>query len=106
MANKITKVISLIFVGIISLLCVVPFVVLIVGTLTGNSELASGLAPVLGESEGYASLNIIPLYPTFKNIIDIFLDSPEVYIMFWNSFKIVFRMLSLSRTIYCDSIVT
>lgn len=89
MANKITKVVSLIFVGIISLLCVVPFVVLIVGTLTGNSELASGLAPVLGESEGYASLNLIPLYPTFKNIIDIFMDSPEVYIMFWNSFKIV-----------------
>lgn len=38
---------------------------------------------------GYATWHFIPLYPTVKNVVELLFDTPEYYVLFWNSVKIV-----------------
>ena len=66
-----------------AVLSVLPLVFL------GESELGQIASPVISGGSGYASWHFIPLYPTFKNIIELLFDTPEYYVLFWNSVKIV-----------------
>ena len=82
------------FLVILSLLFIFPVVFLAVGSLMGKNELTELLRPVLESgNKGYASWKIFPQYPTLKNYVAILLDSPEFFIMFWNSVKITFGTL-------------
>ncbi|MGN0154144.1 MAG: carbohydrate ABC transporter permease [Lachnospiraceae bacterium] len=72
-----------------AVLSVLPLVILACGAFTGENELYRMLGPVIGTEEGYAGWHFIPLYPTLKNIIELFFDTPEYYVLFWNSIKIV-----------------
>lgn len=67
---------------------VFPVLFLICGSLMGDTELSRLLIPVLGNGEGFASWKLIPLYPTFSHYVELLLDSPEFFVMFWNSVKI------------------
>ena len=83
-----------VFLVILSLLFIFPVVFLAVGSLMGKNELTELLRPVLESgNKGYASWKIFPQYPTLKNYVAILLDSPEFFIMFWNSVKITFGTL-------------
>ena len=83
-----------VFLVILSLLFIFPVVFLAVGSLMGKNELTELLRPVLESgNKGYASWKIFPQYPTLKNYVEILLDSPEFFIMFWNSVKITFGAL-------------
>ncbi len=78
-----------VFLVILSLIFIFPVVFLAVGSLMGKNELTELLRPVLESgNKGYASWKILPQYPTLKNYVEILLDSPEFFIMFWNSVKI------------------
>ena len=68
---------------------VVPLVFLICGTFTNEVELDQILASVIGDGMGYATWHFIPLYPTVKNVVELLFDTPEYYVLFWNSVKIV-----------------
>ena len=82
------------FLVILSLLFIFPVVFLAVGSLMGKNELTELLRPGLESgNKGYASWKIFPQYPTLKNYVAILLDSPEFFIMFWNSVKITFGTL-------------
>ena len=72
-----------------AVLSVLPLVFLISGAFMGESELGQIASPVISGGSGYASWHFIPLYPTFKNIIELLFDTPEYYVLFWNSVKIV-----------------
>lgn len=67
---------------------VFPVLFLVCGSLMGNTELSQILLPVLGDGEGFASWKLMPLYPTFSHYVELLLDSPEFFVMFWNSVKI------------------
>lgn len=69
-------------------LAVFPVVFLVCGSLMGKTELSQLLLPVLGTGEGFASWRLIPVYPTFTHYAELLLDSPEFFVMFWNSVKI------------------
>ena len=73
---------------------VFPIWFLICGSLMGNSELAGLLAPVMGNAEGFASWKLLPEYPTLRSYIRMLLDSPEFFVMFWNSVKITATVLA------------
>ena len=61
----------------------------LVGSLMGKNELTDLLFPVLQEgAKGYASWKLFPEYPTLKHYVEVLLDSPEFFVMFWNSVKI------------------
>lgn len=82
--------------GIVLILffCVFPILFLLTGSLCGRNELADSLGPVLEEAEGFARLPLLPRYPTLRWWVELLLDSPEFFIMFWNSVKLTLGILA------------
>lgn len=88
MKQKILKRLLFIVLFLIAVLICFPVFFLIVGSLMGPDELTAYLGPVLGKSEGFAGWALLPTYPTFKAYVQLLLDSPEFFVMFWNSIKL------------------
>ena len=83
--------------GILNLLAgaaVFPVLFLVCGSMMGETELSARLAPVLGEAGGFASWKLLPEYPTLRSYVKLLLDSPEFFVMFWNSVKITASVLA------------
>lgn len=72
-----------------------PFWLLLSGSLMGQEELSQNLGPVLGELEGWANWPLLPAYPTLRPYVELLLDSPAFFVMFWNSVKQVVPILAL-----------
>ena len=70
-----------------------PVLFLLTGSFMSQSELAENLGSVLGEATGYAGWSFFPQNPTLKHYIEVLLDSPEYFVMFWNSIKVVLGTL-------------
>lgn len=88
------KRIGLVFLILFALLEISPVLFLAAGMFMGNQEIMTGIAPVMKRQEGYASWRLIPQYPTGKNIVELLLDTPEFFQMFWNSVKITGAILA------------
>ena len=71
----------------------VPLWLLISGSLMGAEEMTQNLAPVLGNTEGTAVWPLLPMYPTLKPYIELLLDTPQFFAMFWNSCRQVFPVV-------------
>ena len=71
----------------------VPLWLLISGSLMGAEEMTQNLAPVLGNAEGTAVWPLLPMYPTLKPYIELLLDTPQFFAMFWNSCRQVFPVV-------------
>lgn len=60
----------------------------------GKNELTILLQPVLDTNiSGYATWKLLPQYPTLRSYVELLLDSPEFFVMFWNSVKITAGIL-------------
>lgn len=73
------------------LLCAIicyPVLFLLTGSIMGRQELGQNLGPVLRNGEGVISFRLLPMTPTLRHYIELLLDSPEFFHMFWNSAKI------------------
>ena len=70
-----------------------PVLFLLTGSFMGQSELSENLGSVMGEATRYARWNFLPQNPTLKHYIEVLLDSPEYFVMFWNSIKVVMGTL-------------
>lgn len=79
---------------IFAVIAVIPVIFLIGGTFMENREIYDCVAPVLNAEDGYARWHILPWYPTMQNVVEILLDSPEFFQMFWNSVKITVGILA------------
>lgn len=83
------KKITVFFLVLLAFVFLFPILFLGVGSLMGKNEFTDLLLPVMKEgSKGYASWKWFPEYPTLKNYVEVLLDSPEFFVMFWNSVKI------------------
>lgn len=84
---------------ILMLLCVFAFFVwmplwmLLSASFQGAAETANNLAPVLGDGTGYARWHLIPQAPTLRAYIELLLDTPEFFVMFWNACGQVFPIV-------------
>ena len=72
----------------LSLAVWLPLVFLAGGSLMGSLELSENLAPVLSDGEGYAAWDLLPRYPTLRPYVELLFDSPQFFVMFWNSVKL------------------
>ena len=89
------KKITCFFLVLLALIFIFPILFLAVGSLMGKNELTDLLFPVLQEgAKGYASWKLFPEYPTLKHYVEVLLDSPEFFVMFWNSVKITVGALA------------
>ena len=84
------KILFIILVAISIFMCF-PVIFLLAGSFMGADELNTYIAPVLAEkSKGYVSWGLLPSYPTLRAYVELLFDTPEFFVMFWNSVKIVF----------------
>ena len=67
-----------------------PLWMLISGTFMGGAELSENLAPVLEGGEGTAVWPVIARYPTLAAYVELLLDTPQFFTVFWNSCRQVF----------------
>ncbi|WP_242964888.1 carbohydrate ABC transporter permease [Scatolibacter rhodanostii] len=59
------------------------------GSLMAKDELNHTIGPVISGREGMASWPLLPSYPTLQPLTELLLDTPQFFVMFWNSFKLV-----------------
>lgn len=89
--KKTVRILILVFFALIE---ISPVIFLLTGAFMGNQEIMDNIAPVLEKEDGYAAWQLIPAYPTLKNVAGLLLDSPEFFQMFWNSVKITGGILA------------
>ena len=83
----------LFFLVILAVAACYPIIFLIAGSLMGYQELGAYLAPVLGEAKGFAGWTLFPVYPTLRGYVELLLDTPQFFTVFWNSCKQVFPII-------------
>ena len=88
------KKLKMIPLAVLVFVCVYPFCFLAAGSLMGKGEIQECLLAVMGDAGGYAHFPWLPRYPTCQSYVDILLDSPEFFVMFWNSVKLVVLILA------------
>lgn len=86
--------INVIILAAFSILVWLPVAMIVGGSFMSSDEFEQ-LSPVLEEKtdEKVASWNIIPQYPTLRSYVELLIDSPGFFVMFWNICKIVFPVL-------------
>lgn len=83
-----------VFLSIFACISVLPVLFLLIGSFMGNMEIRELLFPILGEAEGFASWKLMPRYPTIRSYVELLLDTPGFFVMFWNSVKITVGVLA------------
>ena len=71
-----------------------PIWVAITGTFSAQWELEKNLSPVFAGTEECASWPLLPAAPTLKSLVEVLLDSPGFFAIFWNSVTISFFILA------------
>lgn len=72
----------------LAFLCVAPVGFLLTGSLMDGGELKEHLGPVLSGAGGFLTWRLLPQYPTLQNYVELLLDTPQFFVMFWNTVKI------------------
>ena len=83
---------KLIFITVGVVVCAPVFLV-VTGSVMGQGDLYECLAPVFQQGTGFVSWKLIPQYPTMENYIHLLFYSPEFFVLFWNSVKLVSLIL-------------
>ena len=71
-----------------------PVLLLLSGSITGDYELTQALKPALLEGSGFISWDFIPEFPTFASFRKLLFYSPQFFMLFWNSIKMVLLILA------------
>lgn len=66
------------------------------GALTGQEELTQALGPALDlpGAQGYARWPLLPGAPTLQPLTELTLDTPQFFVMFWNTCRLVFPQMA------------
>ena len=80
-------------------LVVLPVVLLVTGSVMDQYELAELLRPIFrekgpGEAFLFISWRLVPDYPSFANYGKLLFLSPQFFVLFWNSVKMVLLILA------------
>ena len=71
-----------------TILVVVPLLLLLSGSLMDTWELRGYLEPVFTEGNGFISWKLMPDYPSFANYKKLLFETPQFFVLFWNSVKL------------------
>lgn len=78
---------------VIGFIMIFPVAVMVTNSWIGTQELQESYGAVLGMGGGSTSLKLLPRYPTLQPFVELLLDSPDFFVMFWNSCRQVFPVL-------------
>lgn len=82
----------------LGLIMILPVLMMVLNSLMGPQEMKEAYGAVLGGNMEKLSARLLPVYPTLKPYVELLLDSPDFFVMFWNSVKQVLSIL-LGQTI-------
>lgn len=85
MMKRNLKTLILIAVG---LLVVLPVFMVLAASIKDQKELTESLAPLLGQMTGYAEFQWMPDAPTLQHYVKLLFQTPQFFIVFWNSVKL------------------
>lgn len=71
-----------------------PILLLLTGSVMSRYELTQSLLPLLTDGEELISWTFFPNYPTFEHYFRILFQTPQFFVVFWNSMKIVCLILA------------
>ena len=71
-----------------TILVVVPLLLLLSGSLMDTWELRGYLEPVFTEGNGFIRWKLMPDYPSFANYKKLLFETPQFFVLFWNSVKL------------------
>ena len=91
--RRLKKGLLLLFLIILAVAVWFPLAFLLGGSFMGTQEVLQKLGPVLGDMKGFASWSLIPQYPTLRPSVELLLDSPQFFVMFWNSVRLTAGVL-------------
>lgn len=80
-------------ISIVGALMLFPLLILVGNSFMGIDELQESYGAIFGNGSGEVSMRFIPQYPTLRPYVELLLDSPDFFVMFWNSCKQVFPIL-------------
>jgi len=91
--NK-TRILKYVLIGFLAVFVAVPACLLLAGSFMGADKAYERIGPVLVDGMSTkASWFALPEYPTLRPYVELLLDSPAFFVMFWNSVKIVAPIL-------------
>lgn len=71
-----------------------PVLFLLSGSIMSRYELTQSLLPLVADTEEMISWTLFPRYPTFEHYFRILFQTPQFFVVFWNSMKIVCLILA------------
>lgn len=71
-----------------AMLVAVPILILLSGSLMDGWELGRYLKPVFTEGNGFINWKLMPDYPSFANYKKLLFETPQFFVLFWNSVKL------------------
>lgn len=80
--------------GCLGMLMIFPCLVMMGGSLMGEGELKEVYGAVLGMGGEGETVRLLPKYLTARPYVELLLDSPGFFVMFWNSVKQVLCILA------------
>lgn len=86
--KKIVRVFLFLPLIVLAALICFPVLFAATGVFMQQWELTQYLSPVLGGAEGMARWPLLPHAPTLQPLAEVLIDSPQFFVMFWNSMKI------------------
>ena len=92
MKSKKNKVLKILLILLAIFMCI-PIIFIISGSFMGSGELKEYLSGIIGNGKSYVTWSFIPKYPTLTSFVELLLDSPKFFVMYWNSIKIVILVL-------------
>jgi len=76
-----------------ALVTVFPIWAVVTGAVSSQWELEANLSPIFGPSQAMAGWSFLPQAPTLQSLVEVLLDSPGFFTMFWNSVVIALGVL-------------
>lgn len=84
---------KLIFIVTGVVICMPVFFV-ITGSVMGSGDLYECLFPVFQGGQGFVTWKLIPQYPTLEHYRKLLLETPQFFVLFWNSVKMTLFILA------------
>lgn len=85
--RKSKKMTGSLFLMLVAILICFPVFYLFICSITGKEELSLFLQGML-TGKGKTSLFLFPSFPTLRGYVEVLLDEPEFYTVFWNAVKL------------------
>ena len=76
-----------------ALLVVLPILILLSGSLMDTLELKEYLTTVFTDGTEFIRWKMFPDYPSFANYGKLLFETPQFFVLFWNSMKLVLFVL-------------